>query len=75
MAKDEIPTPRDDLSSTAGWFMGHVMPTGLTAAELATADPEVKFVSLEYAIELFKKGKSLAGFVLRSDTQKGPNKP
>lgn len=55
------PTPRDELSSIAGRIMRRK-----TVILMATA-PDYN--------QLLDDARKLAGFVLRSDTQKGPNKP
>lgn len=61
----------DKASRVAAKVLGHQMPTGLTPAELKTADPKGLFVSRDYAEELLRDAKVLAGSVLRQDETKG----
>lgn len=61
MTDKDPPTPRDQLSSIAGRIMGR--------------SPKTLVVSGNAYNELLADARKLAGFVLRSDTEKGKNTP
>lgn len=58
---NDPPTPRDELSSIAGRIMGRKPVAIMSTARDYNA--------------LLDDARKLAGFVMRSDTQKGSNRP
>lgn len=78
---DVVPTPSDELSSTAARILGHGLPFKsrawvrslmLRVGEANTPE-EVVEVFEEALGEYFTHARSLAGFVMRADRQPGQN--